>query len=85
MTSQSLVDAVVRLRENGLSDKKIAAELGLTKGQVSGIFWRARSELYASRLGGSPDEIARRAVARYAAKAGVAEARRLLSEMARAL
>ncbi len=37
---------VLPLRDQGLSNKAIAAQLGLTKGQVSGLIFRARSPRY---------------------------------------
>lgn len=50
MASAATVTAVLKLRAGGLSFIAIGDRLGLTKGQVAGIVFRATSDKYPARM-----------------------------------
>lgn len=75
---------VLALRDAGKTNAEVAAATGLTKGQVSGLIFRARSALYRDRSGPTVAGLERH-VARFMRHHGAADTQTVLRRIAESL
>lgn len=81
MSNASTVQDVLSLRDQGLADREVAARLGLTKGQVAGLIFRARSTRYAESLREGAAARQERSLRRIVRVLGLGRTRSILREI----